>query len=443
MSEIEQPSPSGGETELASLLGNDPDLLIYSDLFHQHSIKADVFSDLTAVDLADIGVSAMGHRIKIMRLVSAFKQQHINRPAQFAVGGSPASSSAIIDDDEMNENETVDALALRCEGFETQIKKLGEQIVRLRNDITRMSKETDHLSNPVFRSSSLSSNNANTASSSTATTPLSASSSALSRKPSQDGYFVPRVGSGSGTETPISPSSTVSTLTMRNAPSAASRVPTDMASINIAAANGSHYPQSALSPGTGSGSRRKMSNVGSPPGSFSPPGSSIDSISAPVSGLPHYRQKVPKNDLPHQPLRTASAPQVPTTHSKSPMAGVPGSSTQYSSPYGIIPDQLKHSSHNGSRINLSSGMDPLQSLKCSGEDNTVQVLMSMIRSYNLDGDVSQWRLQINNNGVVRDLLDHEHPLLIYKQMKDSGNREGVAFHARRVKPAKPPADGFL
>lgn len=88
-------------------------------------------------------------------------------------------------------------------------------------------------------------------------------------------------------------------------------------------------------------------------------------------------------------------------------------------------------------------MDPLQSLKCSGEDNTVQVLMSMIRSYNLDGDVSQWRLQINNNGLVRDLLDHEHPLLIYKQMKDSGNREGVAFHARRVKPAKPPADGFL
>lgn len=459
MSEIEQIAPIKGKSDIASLLGDDPDLLGYSDLFIKHSIKADVFSDLTADDLADIGVSVMGHRIKIMRLVKAFNQkiaqsQSPSSSHAAVSGNNGASSSAIIDDDDNNETETINALASQCEGFETQIKKLGDQIVRLRSDIARFNREADHPPSSLMRSSSLSTsnlnpsnNNNNTSSSSTATTPLSSASSSSassSRKPSQDGYFVSRVGSGSGSETPISPSSTVSTLTMRNAPSAASRVPADMARINIAAANNSQYPQSSASPGTATRYKPMSATSGSPPsGSFSPPSGSIDSISAPVSGMPNYKHRLSHIELPHQPLRTSSAPQVPTTHLKSPMTGVPGSSSaaHYSSPYGVIPDQLKKGS--GSRINLSSGMDPLQSLKCNEEDNTVEVLMSMIRNYNLDGDVSQWRLQINSNGIVRDLLDHEHPLRIYKQFKDSGNREGVAFHARRVKPTRPPADGFL
>lgn len=498
MSEIELPATNRSETE--ALLGDDPDLLKYAELFEKHSIRADVFNDLTADDLVEMGIPVMGHRIKIMRLVAQFNenlrlkstvkdgntistdkhdtpvdsslsendtkgpedgQEKLNSEhssdspvSPFAPVPDPDSPSArsidtLIEDSEPSSSENIAALAERCESFELQIKKLSDQIIRLRSDILRLSKGSEPLPNPLLRSSS------SPAAASVVTAfngSAGSSTTSTSRKSPQDGYFVPRIGSSvvetPGSEDLVSPTSVTTNSTLKKVPLAASRVPSNMARINIAAANEPIHSSSAIrssdlsqiSKGGAQSHTPLSATSGVSNVAFFPPSATDGNLSAPATGLPSYpKRRTLQIDIPPQPIRTSSAPQVPTMQVKNLMLNSPSSAT-VNSPYGTIPEQLQGSNF-GSRIDLSSGIDPLHSLRCNEGDNTVEVLKSMARKYSLEGDIKQWRLQLIYGDNVRDLLDHEHPLIIYKQMKETGNRDNLTFQARKVNLTKPPTDG--
>lgn len=365
----------------------------YVPNFRAHAIRSDVLLNLTSEDLVEIGVSSLGHRIQLLKLVDSQRQSSpgldqlpssastttlntlISAPhtsfASAALGPSGISSAANTSSSSLVSNlfsplspesgastREVQVLKQRLEVSEKHIRKLGEQVARLRADLFRKFKESEPLPTPTGRSLS----------------PGSTPAFIGKRTPS-DGYF--------------------------------SRA-------HVSALQSSNVKPSSV-PNTGISSHMHQN----------PYGSSHGNLSASSPGGARSTVHVFHGHL--QPSSTTSNFPPGTTHTFSPTAS----------------NQSSNSPHAPDNANLviTAPSEPFKNFRCGEKDNVSKVLTALFQQKYLEGDISQWRLRIEYGDKARELLDHEFPLVVFKQLQDQGH--SPVFTMKAAQPHKPPAGSYI
>ena len=404
----------------------------YVPVFRLHAIRIDVLGQLTADDLLEVGVDSLGKRVRILKLIDAFVHKQAppsrfarpsyqravfstpslqtDRPAPPAPGplgplpdGLPEVTASELKTRSLSVPDSMDSkprlppasvheenlvLRERLEANERQIKRLNDVVAKLRYDLFRRFKEAEPLPNPHDRHADRHQDRHQDETSPSA--PNSASSVT---------YNYPVVIPGSsGSVTPSTPN----VVTLKPAkPHLVHQV-----------------SSSTLGTVKRQDSRRRSSSSQRSPqdGYFT----RSASASSAYPSSPAYAPSINRaNSAAGHSLHT-----LPTAMPSSP-----------SGPYAY--------DHNGSHQNLSiqQHAEPFKKFRCGEADNAARVLSSMFRRYHLDGELSQWRLQIMYGEKARDLLDHEVPLVVFKQLQEQGHKP--MFHAKKIQPPRPPPESYI
>lgn len=362
--------------------------LDYSRSFRIHNVSGDVLAYLTHPDLEEIGVSSVGHRIRIIKSIRRL------------LGPTPTPSTGGTERVTISNEDLIHCLAIRDERMtmaEAEIRKLIEGYGRLREDlmpIFRQAKESKPLPTPDVGAGSVSFSSS--ASSNLGVMNHAANSGLSPTQPTMYNASPPVISPG-GFNFGAPP-----------------QLGSSQQHLQQQQQQNSHFAHAALS-NTGSGISLILPGQSGYPfpgsnkrGKVPPNMSSASSLRSPTAGASN-----PTSDWHDQTSRLLSR--------KTSQHGLASSAASLSafSTSSLSTPSPSPSPGSGSGSSLA---EAFKSFRIKEEDPCYKVLPAALRKYRITGDPRNYALVVCYDDQERLLEPEERPLLVFKELQDSGRK---------------------
>lgn len=380
----------------------------YSTMFRDHNVSGDVLPHLTHIDLEEMGIKSIGHRlrmIKAIRELGEFCERNDAKTTSFINGGSDKRFEPKVADP-VSRSELIHSLAIRDERMalaETEVKKLIEGYGRLREDlmpIFRQAKESKPLPTPEVMAM------ANMNSSGTGGPMTSSLGSSInnhsgsSSSPTSGFNQTPFWGSPSTTNGQLPHQHPL--ISLSSHVSSTNNINTNTNNINNTSTNNNPsgfnliFPpgqsQSSLNNSSGSFKRSKLAAA-----------ASTGSLRSPTNSNSDWHDQTSRllNKKPSQLGLASSAASLST------LSTVNTSLSSSPSP---------------SPSTGSSLAEAFKSFRIKEEDPCYKVLPAALRKYRVNADPRNYVLVVCYDDQERLLGPEEKPLLVFKELQDAGRK---------------------